>query len=121
MASPYLPTKRNRSPIGLLLSRFLGFVNFYRSFLPNLSNTAKPLYNLIKTPGRITLNLLENQALLQIKSLVAKHILLTFPDFNRQFFIIADASDFGLGAVLCKPPSNPSTTPLRHFPLNSTS
>ena len=89
------------------LSRFLGFVNFYRSLLPNLSNTAKPLYNLIKTPGRITLNLLENQALLQIKSLVAKHILLTFPDFNRQFFIIADASDFGLGAVLCQTPLEP--------------
>ena len=45
-----------------------------------------------------------NQAkvLKEIKRVVAYNILLAYPDFNNQFEVYTDASDFQLGAVILR-------------------
>lgn len=89
------------------LARYLGIINFYRPFLRGLSHFTKPLHELARSHGRIkwTPVLLKN--FLQTQQLVADHILLTYPNFNGQFFVLADASDFAVGAVLCQSKSSP--------------
>ena len=42
----------------------------------------------------------EQAAFDEIKRMITKETLLTFPDFNKEFHIYTDASDFQLGAVI---------------------
>ena len=91
-----------RSPKGV--QSFLGFVNFYRDFIPDLANLAAPLYRLTRRDCQFAWNSLANEAFETIKKRIDLNVFLHFPVFepNRPLFILSDASDFGVGAVLCQ-------------------
>ena len=84
---------------------FLGLVGFYRRFIPNFSTIASPLTELTKKgfPNSIK-NWTEAQekAFQTLKGRVTKYPVLRLPDFTRKFILQTDASDVGLGAVLCQ-------------------
>ena len=42
----------------------------------------------------------ENKAFEEIKRIISKETMLTFPDFTKIFHIYTDASDYQLGAVI---------------------
>ena len=88
---------------------FLGFINFYRDFIPDLADLAAPLYRLTRRNSPFNWTPLANDAFEAIKKRIDLNVFLHFPVFepNRPLFILADASDFGVGAVLCQ-----SKTPL---------
>ena len=110
------------------LRRMLGFLSYYRPYIPNFSRIAKPLYSLLsteKTPGGrvqgssvsrgkvkckrsdqlpssqpITWTEQHQEVLCQLIEYLVHPPLLGYPDFEKPFVLHCDASQEGLGAVL---------------------
>src|SRR5215207_2511867 len=87
------------------LQSFLGFVNFYRRFVPNFSKQCLPLTSLLGKTKKIDWGSEAQQAFEAIKVLFSnwKHGLLAFFDPGRQAIVETDASDRAMGAVLSQP------------------
>lgn len=91
-----MPTPKNADDV----KSFLGLVNFYSKFLPNLSDVADPLYHLTRkdvvwkwTPDCY-------QAFRRIKKLVSSSAVLAHYQQSLPVGIACDASSVGLGVVL---------------------
>ena len=83
------------------MQRFLGSLNFYRSYIPNLAQVAAPLYDLTKkgVAWVWSKDCEEAFGCLRVK-LVHEPIALAFPDWDKKFVIEADASSRAVAAVL---------------------
>ena len=81
------------------LRSFLGLVNYYGKFLPDLVTTAAPLYNLSKNTswwwGKD-----QQSAFEKVKTLLQSHDLLVHFDPIKKILLATDASPFRVGAVL---------------------
>ena len=83
------------------LQRFLGSINFYRSYIPRISQVANPLYELTKKGSRWDWTNSCERAFKELrKALVCQPVLLAHPDWNKDFVIEADASAAAVAAVL---------------------
>ena len=82
------------------LKSFLGMVNYYGKFLPNLSTTLAPLYQLLRkeTPWRWGDE--EQQAFDKVKEFLQSPNLLVHFDGEKPIVLACDASPYGVGAVL---------------------
>jgi hypothetical protein len=80
--------------------QFLGFTGYYRYFVPNYSKIARPLLDLTKKTVTWHWGPSQHAAFLELKSCMCSSLVLTQPDFERRFFLQADASAYGVGAVL---------------------
>jgi hypothetical protein len=82
------------------LQSFLGFVNFYRRFIPNFSGIARPLHNLTQkdTPWNWTDQ--HQSSFSQLKQLVTSEPIPHLPDNSLPFRLETDSSDYACGAVL---------------------
>ena len=79
---------------------FLGLAGYYRNFIPNFAVLSAPLVQLTKKGSPFSWTDLQEQAFLQLKSLLCSAPILAYPQFDKRFFLQTDASDKGLGAVL---------------------
>ena len=71
--------------------RFLSMVGFYRKFCRNFAETVSPLTDLLKKNKKcVEQNLW--QGLSRIKSILIGHLVLSSPNFEKQFKLIVDAS-----------------------------
>lgn len=96
------------------LRSFLGLSGFYRRFIKDYAKLAKPLTSLLRgEDGRtskssssrkiIHLNQDAIEAFNKIKkSLVTDMVMLTYPDYKKDFHLTTDASDYAIGAVLAQ-------------------
>lgn len=110
------------------LRKMIGFLSYYRQYIPNFSRIAKPLYSLLtteKTAGRsvqeasmsrskgkrrkpdqlsssqpITWTEKHQQVLCQLIEYLLRPPILGYPDFEKPFVLHCDASQEGLGAIL---------------------
>ena len=82
------------------LQQFLGFVNFYRKFLPRLSETQIPLYGLLKKDIEFRWTEQQEQAFIATKNLLTSNQLLGHPDWSKTFYLSTDASLKAAAAVL---------------------
>lgn len=110
------------------LRQRLGFLSYYRSFIPNFSRVAQPLYSLLTAPDseehtpnhpkeRHKKTVKKNKGHLpsrtpiqwtsahqevsnQLIDALTKPPVLGYPDFTEPFVLHCDASQIGLGAVL---------------------
>ncbi|QRW19820.1 Retrotransposable element Tf2 protein [Rhizoctonia solani] len=82
------------------IQEFLGFVNFYRQFIPNFGNMAQPLYNLLKKDSLWKWEQMEQQSFTSLKKCLTSAPLLLQPDTTKQFYVECDASDYATGAIL---------------------
>ena len=82
------------------LRSFLGLVNYYGKFLPNLATTAAPLYNLLKKNARWMWGKAEKAAFKRVKDLLQSSDLLMHFNPEEPLILACDASPNGLGAVL---------------------
>ena len=83
------------------LQRFLGSLNYYRSYIPRLAQIANPLYQLTKKgePWKWTQKCEEAFSKLRL-SLIEEPITLAFPDWKKEFIVETDASSTGVAGVL---------------------
>ena len=82
------------------LKTFLGMAGYYRRFIPNFSETAAPLYELLKKEKPFEWSVSCEKAFTEIREKMATRLVLSFPDFSLPFELSVDASEIGLGAVL---------------------
>ena len=90
--------QRPEDPAAVL--RLLGMLNFLGQYLPNLSHITEPLRRLTHEDPKWEWLPEHKAALNKIKSLLSKEPCLRYYDLKEEVTIEADASQFGLGAVL---------------------
>ncbi len=83
------------------LQSFLGIMNYVRKFIPSLSTVLSPLNRLLKKEVAFRWGSAENQAFENAKKMVNESKFLMHFDSRKQIYICTDASDVGIGAVLC--------------------
>ncbi|XP_055619592.1 uncharacterized protein K02A2.6-like [Toxorhynchites rutilus septentrionalis] len=83
------------------LKSFLGMINYYSKFVPNLSMKLSPLYALLKKNVRFEWNDQCEKVFSECKKLLLSHKLLALYNPELPIVIICDASSNGVGAVLC--------------------
>ena len=88
---------------------FLGFVSYYRRFMPNFSKVAKPLNQLLQnlegTPSQkkkfeVYWGPEQQETFETLQKLCTDSPILAYADFKAPFVLHTDASGDGLGAVL---------------------
>ena len=82
------------------LKSFLGLINYYSKFLPNLSNTLAPLYRLLQKNTRWCWESEQRKAFQQAKESLTSDCVLVHFDPAKQLILACDASPYGIGAVL---------------------
>ena len=75
-------------------------VNFYRDMWKQRSHLLAPLMGLVGSTAKFIWGEEQQEAFNEMKRVIGKETLLTFPDFNKEFHIYTDASDYQLGAVI---------------------
>ena len=80
--------------------QFLGFTGYYRYFVPKYSKVACPLLDLTKKTTPWHWDDEQQTAFKTLKDLMCTSPVLIQPNFNKQFFLQADTSAYGMGAIL---------------------
>ena len=81
---------------------FLGHAGFYRRFIRDFSKIARPLCRLLEKDTKFNFDESCQNSFKEIKSRLVEAPIMEKPDWNREFEIMCDASDFTMGAVLGK-------------------
>ena len=82
------------------VQQFLGFANYYRRFIRNFSDVAKPLHRLTEKVNTFAWSESCQLAFDELRRRLTSAPILAFPDYSKPFLLDTDASDMGIGAVL---------------------
>ena len=82
------------------LRSFVGLVNYYGKFLPNLSSILAPLYTLLQKGAQWKWGAQQEKAFSTVKSQLTSDCLLVHFDPQKPLILACDASPYGVGAVL---------------------
>ena len=82
--------------------RFIGMINFYRDMWRHRSTLLAPLTELTSKAAKKKCIWTDQheRCFLAIKELMARDVILSYPDFSKKFIMYTDASDYQLGAVI---------------------
>jgi len=82
------------------IQAFVGLAGYYRKFIEDFSKIAKPLTKLTKKGEKFEWTTLQQNAFETLKNKLTSAPVLKYPDFNQEFLVTTDASDYAIGAVL---------------------
>ena len=82
------------------LKSYLGLLNYCGKFLPNLSTTLQPLYELLRKDKKWNWTEKQEKCFQSSKKLLQSNKLLVHFDPNKELVLACDASPYGIGAVL---------------------
>ena len=82
------------------VQQFLGFASYYRRFIRDFAQIAKPLHRLTERGSSFRWNDDCQVAFDTLRKLLTSAPVLAYPDFDCKFILDMDASDSGIGAVL---------------------
>jgi transposase InsO family protein len=82
------------------VQRFLGLASYYRRFIRNFAQIAKPLHRLTEKTQGFQWTEQCDDAFRELKQRLTSAPILAFPDFSQTFILDTDASQTGIGAVL---------------------
>lgn len=80
--------------------RFTAFASYYRRFIRNFASIARPLTQFTKKNVKFVWTDKQQKAFESIKNRLINPPILTYPNFNKDFYLTTDASKIGCGAVL---------------------
>jgi hypothetical protein len=90
------PTPSNKKEV----QSFVGFINFYRCFIPGFSHHARALFDLTMKDVRFIWGLPQEDSFMKLKELVTLAPVLVLPNDALPFRLEADGSSIATGAVL---------------------
>ncbi|ODN04354.1 Transposon Tf2-6 polyprotein [Orchesella cincta] len=90
------PTPKNVTDI----QKFLGLLSYYRKFIENFAEKAKPLYELLRKDMEFSWTEIRQKAFEELKESLCGLPYLKLPNLNMEFIITTDASYKALAAVL---------------------
>ena len=79
---------------------FLEHVQFYRRFIQDFSEIARPLCRLLGNDAKFEFDEACRSAFEDIKARLIIAPILETPDWRKNFEIMCDASDYAMGAIL---------------------
>jgi hypothetical protein len=82
------------------IQSFLGMANYYRRYIRNFSETAKPLYSLCKKDVEYKWSNECETAFITLKEKLTTSPVLIHPCFTEQFILTCDASNYCIAGVL---------------------
>lgn len=82
------------------IERFLGMVQFFSKFIPNLAQISAPLNALRKKNAKFIWNDECQKSFDKLKQILSQPPLLKMADFNEKFILSTDASSIAIGCVL---------------------
>ena len=94
---------------------FLGFANFYRSFIKNYSKVASPLIALTRKDRPFAWNERAENSFEELKRMFTTAPILAHADPAKAFVVETDGSDFALGAVLSQEQSDGKLHPVAFY------
>lgn len=97
--------------------QFLGKINFYHKYVPNIASTLDPLHNLLKKgqPHTVIWTTKCQESFDALKKVLCTQPVLTIFDPNLPIHIYTDASILGVGAVMKQPQQNKEEKPVAYF------
>ena len=102
------------------LRRFLGMVNQLSKFMPHLAEMTKPLRDLLSKKNEWMWGQAQKQAFSSVKEALTKSPALALFDPNLETTVSADASSYGLGAVLLQKQANGERRPVAYVSRSMT-
>jgi hypothetical protein len=105
---PVLTTKRE-------VRQFLGLVNWYRKFIADYSEIARPLTDLTHDNHPWSWGEKEQTAFDTLKQKLSTADVLAHPDPKRQWIIHTDASEFAIAGVLSQKQADDTVRPVAYF------
>ncbi len=81
------------------LRSFIGLVNYYAKFLPDLATTLAPLYSLLQRKSRWAWGRAQEQVFSPVKELLLSELLVHF-DSSLPLILACDTLSYEVGAVL---------------------
>ena len=96
------------------LRSFLGLLHYYDKFLPNLSSLLHPLNRLLKSNAQWNWSSECQKTFKQAKSQLASAPILAHYDVTQKIKLAADASAYGLGAVISHTYEDGSERPITY-------
>ena len=96
------------------LRSFLGMLNYYGKFIPNLATLLRPLYDLLQSAKTWSWGKSQEQAFCKAKELLSSAPLLTHYDPEKPLVLSCDASPYGVGAVLSHCMEDQSEQPITY-------
>lgn len=101
------------TPVNVIeLKAYLGLLNYYNKFLPNLATKLAPLHELLRHDVRWTLQRKHEDAFQESKNLLYSAEVLVYYSADRKLVLSCDASPYGVGAVMSHKMDDGSERPL---------
>ena len=97
------------------IRQFIGLAGYYRKFVLNFSDIVCPLTNLLKKNVNFNWDDSCDISFKKLKSILISHPVLMSPNFSRDFELSIDASDTGIGAMLCQKDDLGESHPVAFF------
>ena len=94
------------------LRAFVGFLSFYRRFIKNFASIASPLYNATSNETKLKWTDECQESFDKLRNIVTKDIVLSYPNYQKTFYLDTDACDYGVGGVLSQEDSDAQMRPL---------
>ena len=82
------------------VKQWLAFINYYRIFIKNFAEIARPISKLQKKITKFIWGDEQQKAFDKLKEILCSEPVLIAPDWSKPFKVTTDASDYALGAIL---------------------
>src|SRR5882762_2814864 len=90
------------------LQMVLGTFQFYARFIQDYATLTKPLTQLLRKEIAWNWGETQQQAFEQLKQAFTDPLLLVPPNYDKQFYVFTDASDFAIGGFISMDPAGRS-------------